>query len=206
MHRRRQASRPVEQKQSGETIHRGGLATLTLRYKSRSDVLFKFVLGCESYDALIIEAPGGRIIQYLQITQSFDGYQNHLRMLHLEEYGHAPATGPDLEKDKASGRVGESWSEAIPHNKLLEETFAEIQAAVQGKSLMRYEKGTWLIVEFEDNHIHSKSDQAALNEFARSTLIPAVSHFAALYLVSDRERLAFEYKIMAAGLRKGKES
>lgn len=167
-------------------------------YKNRSDVLFKFVLGCESYDALIIEASGGRIIHHLQITQSFDGYQNHLRMLHLNEYGHAPTTGPDLEKGKATGRVMKIWSEAIPHDKLLKQTFERIQVAVQRKSLMRYEKCTWLIVEFEDNHIHSNTDRAALNQFARATLIPAAPQFAALYLVSDRERLAFEYKIVAA--------
>jgi len=168
-------------------------------YESRRDVLFKFVLGYESYDALIIEASGDRILHHLQITQSFDGYRNHLRMLHLEEHGHAPATGPDLEKDKSTGRVQESWPEAVPHDKLLLQTFERIRAAAQGKSLMRYEKDTSLIVEFEDAHLHSADDRAALDQFANSTLVPAAARFAALYLVSDRERLAFEYKIVAPG-------
>jgi hypothetical protein len=60
---------------------------------------------------------------------------------------------------------------------------------------MRYEADTSLIVELEDTHIRSESDRAALDHFARSALVPRATHFGALYLVSNRERLAFHYEI-----------
>jgi hypothetical protein len=167
-------------------------------YRGRPDVLFKPAVGNQSFDALLIDASTHCILHHLQITQSFDGYQNYLRMLHLEEHGRAPVTGPGLEKNKASGRVRETWPEAVRHDQVLAQTFKAIQVAVWRKSRMRYESDTSLIVEFEDNHIHSESDRRALDEFARSTLVLAAAHFAALYLVSDRERLAFKYNIRAA--------
>jgi len=58
---------------------------------------------------------------------------------------------------------------------------------------MRYEANTSLIIEFEDNHIHSDVDREALDQFARSELVRVAANFAAFYLVSDRERLAFGY-------------
>jgi|SRR5882724_528676 len=164
-------------------------------YKDRTDVLFQPVVGYESYDAFIIEASGRRTLHYLQITQSFDGYQNYLRMLHLIEHGRAPVTGPKLQKNKAAGSVQETWPEAVPYDKALQESFERIECAVERKALMRYEANTSLILEFEDTHIHSESDRAALDHFARSTLVPRAAHFGALYLVSDRERLAFHYEI-----------
>lgn len=60
---------------------------------------------------------------------------------------------------------------------------------------MRYESDTSLIVEFDDNHIHTDSDRRALDEFARSRLVPGAPHFVALYLLSDRQRLAFKYDV-----------
>jgi hypothetical protein len=163
-------------------------------YKGRADVLFKPVISDQSYDALILEASTHKVLHNLQITQSFDGYQTYLRMLHLVEYGRAPVTGARLWKEKATGRVPETWPEAVPHNRVLAQTFEAIYEAVRRKSQMRYGSETSLIVEFEDNHIHSESDRRALDKFARSTVVPAAAHFTALYLVSDRERLAFKYE------------
>jgi len=163
-------------------------------YKGRADVLLKPVIGNQSYDALILEASAHKVLHHLQVTQSFDGYQNYLCMLHLVEHGRAPVTGVMLQKDKGTGRVPETRPEAVRHDLLLLQTFEAIHAAVRRKSPMRYESDTSLIVEFQDNHIQTKSDRRALDKFARSTLVPAVAHFAALYLVSDRERLAFKYK------------
>jgi hypothetical protein len=167
-------------------------------YQGREDFLFRPVLGCESYDALILAASSRKTVHHLQITQSFDGYQNRLRMEHLEEHGRAPLTGSKLERDRAARRVPETWPEAVERKQLLEQTFEHIRDAVRRKSQMRYEADTSLIVEFEDNHIHSKSDRLVFDRFARSILVPAAANFAALYLVSDRGRLAFSYKTKAA--------
>lgn len=163
-------------------------------YKGRADILFKPVIGNQSYDALILEASSHEVLHHLQITQAFDGYQNYLRRLHLVEHGGAPVTGTVLQKDKATGRVPETWPEAVAHHRILPHTFEAIHEAVQRKTQKRYESDTSLIVEFEDNHIHSENDRRALDEFARSTLVPIAARFAALYLISDGERLAFKYE------------
>lgn len=118
-------------------------------YKGSPDVLFKPTVGSQSYDALLIDASTHHVLHHLQITQAFDGYQNYLRMLHLEAHGRAPVTGPPLKKDKASGRVRETWPEAVPHDRVLAQTFEDIHEAVRRKSKMRYESDTSLIVEFE---------------------------------------------------------
>src|SRR5712671_6308546 len=68
-------------------------------YRGRSDVQFQPAIGNQSYDARLFEASTHRVLHHLQITQSFDGYQNHLRMLHLDEHGRAPVTGLKLKKD-----------------------------------------------------------------------------------------------------------
>ena len=99
-------------------------------YRDSPDVLFKPAVGNQSYDALLIDASTHRVLHRLQITQSFDGYQNYLRMLHLEEYGRAPVTGPRLKKDKASGHVRETWPEAVPHDQVLAQTFKATREAV----------------------------------------------------------------------------
>lgn len=167
-------------------------------YKSRADVLFKPIIGNQSYDALILEASAYEVLHHLQITQAFEGYQNYLRRLHLVEHGEAPVTGAMLQKDKTTGSVPKTWPKAVPHDRVLAQSFETIHEAVRRKSDMGYESETFLVVEFEDNHIHSESHRRALDQFARSTLVPIAARFAALYLVSDRERLAFKYERTAA--------
>jgi len=162
-------------------------------YNRRTDVLFKPVIGNQSYDATIVERSTLRILQYLQITQSFDGYQKYLRMLHLDQYGRAPLTGSEIRCDRATRHVAQTWPNAVAHKELLRQTFQQILDAVNRKSLMRYEANTSLIIEFEDYHIHSDADREALDQFAHSELMRAATNFTALYLVSDRERLAFGY-------------
>ena len=166
-------------------------------YKGRADILFQLVLGCESYDALLLDASERRPRKYLQITQAIDGNQNHIRMLHLNMYGRAPLTGPKLLKNEVIESAQENWPEAVPHDRALQDSLGRIRDAVARKLTMRYEVGTFLIVEFEDTHIHSESDRIAIDQYARSIVVPLAQKatFGALYLVSDRKRLAFGYEI-----------
>lgn len=128
----------------------------------------------------------------MQITQSFDGYQNYLQMLHLEEHGRAPLTAK-LHKDQKTKHAPETWPEMVRHDKVLQQTFQHILAGVRRKCVMRYESKTSLIVEFEDSFIQSAADRDALDRFARCDLVPVASNFDALYLVSDRQRLALRF-------------
>lgn len=73
-------------------------------YKDDDDVRFRPVIGNQSYHA-VVETVDGMPLHYVQVTQACDGYQAHLQMLHLEEYGHAPLTGPNLRKKEHGGIV-----------------------------------------------------------------------------------------------------
>jgi len=170
-------------------------------YAGRTEFFFEPTIGNQSYDVRIYEGSVTRegLRGYLQITQALNGYQNHLRMLHLTQYGRAPRTG-DLQKGRGSQELEESWGEAVPHNSALEATFQEIKAAVLNKSTMRYEAHTELVVEFDDWCIRSAADKQAFDEWARRELVRAASHFSGLYLVSDRDRLAFHYLPEVASL------
>jgi hypothetical protein len=160
-------------------------------YPQATGVLFKPVIGNQSYDALLMERASRRTKEYLQITQAFDGHQNYLRMLHLSEHGRAPRSG-DVKRSRGSKHVEESWGEAVPHEDAISKTFEEIKKAVVNKSRMRYEKDTALIVEFDDWCIHSEADRHALNQWTRRELPVIASNFRGVSLVSDRARLAFQ--------------
>jgi hypothetical protein len=164
-------------------------------YRSRRDVLFQLAIDSPTYDALILESDNTQILHCLQITQAFDGYQEYLRMLHLEEYGRAPVTGPPLKKDRATGSVPETTTDAVRHDDLLAQTFEQLRIAVNRKSRMRYEQGTSLIVEFKAYFIDSEEDRRQLDEFVRSQLLHEAEHFAGLYLVSGRDGFALSYDL-----------
>lgn len=161
-------------------------------YSSNDAVLFQLVIGNQSYDALILERATRKPIEYLQITQSFDGYQNSLRMLHLEQYGHAPVTGPTLSKNNV-GAVSETNAEVVQHDSVLNNTFENIRLSVERKLKMRYESNTSLIVNVESSHFLDEYDTAALHEFIAKEISPFIKHFISLYLVSDRQGFAFRY-------------
>jgi hypothetical protein len=160
-------------------------------YPGAAEVLFKAVIGSQSYDALMIRSTPQRTEEYLQITQAIDGYQNHLRALHLTQYGRAPRTS-ELKKERGAQHVAETWGDAVPHQDALMKTLEEIKTAALKKSKMGYEKGTALIVEFDDWCIHSGADRGALNDWTRRELAAAAPNFLNIYLVSDRGRLAFQ--------------
>jgi hypothetical protein len=173
-------------------------------FNGRSDVLFKPIVADQSYDALLLDPLTGRVLHHLQLTQAFAdasgsdasrgyGYQNHLRMCQLDEYGHAPLTGPKLQRNRATGNVPETRAEVVP--KSLENIFDGLQSAVERKASTQPEADAFLIVGFEDMSISSESDRAALDRFARSALVPRAGRFATLYLVSGWRRLAFRYRV-----------
>ncbi len=162
-------------------------------YAGRTDVLFQNIIGNQSFDALIIDASSQQIIEYLQITQSFDGYQTHLQMLHLNQHGWAPGTGPPLRKSPRSQHVPETTLLTTDFDDGLQAEMENILTAVQMKSTMRYESKTSLIVEFEDQYISRAVE--ALNRFARTRLLPILTTFEKLYLVSERHHLSFQCRV-----------
>jgi hypothetical protein len=162
-------------------------------YKGRTDLLFGVTVGGQSYDARILRASTLEVVRYLQITQSFDGYQNYVRMLHLEQYGSAPLATP-LKRGRGQSEIPKAEGHIVDHKEALGRSLSRVLAAVERKSRMRYERNTALIVEFEDLHFHDDSDRKILETFARERLTCcAAKGFQALYLVSDSKRIALRY-------------
>ena len=158
-------------------------------YAGRVDVVFQSIIGNQSYDALILDKSDLRIIQCLQLTQTFDGYQRVLKMLHLEKYDWAPATGPPLRKTPGVEDIGEYPLITTDFNDGLDAELQKILMAVQRKSMMRYESNTSLIVVFEDDYI--SRDYEALNRFVREQVLPVIPRFESLCLISDRSHFSF---------------
>jgi hypothetical protein len=153
-------------------------------YSENPDLLFQLVIGNQSYDALVRRADR-EIAMHLQITQSFDGYQNYLRKLHLNQHSFAPITQRPLAKDKRTGQVERTQGDTVDPHRMLANTFSNIRRAVERKSKMRYEEGTCLIVNVESFHFHTKQDTIALDKFVHQEVVPHAHTFGSLCLVSD---------------------
>jgi hypothetical protein len=122
-----------------------------LFFRDHRDVRFQPVIGNQSYDALLVDESGSTLCRF-EITQALHGeagYQDRLRREHLEQYGHAPLTGPRLERGPDSGGIAESWGECVEHTDAVEATLCQIRAAIQEKAAKAYPADTALIVEFQ---------------------------------------------------------
>ncbi|MFH1674998.1 MAG: hypothetical protein ABIF87_16460 [Pseudomonadota bacterium] len=168
-----------------------------LFFPERSDVRFQPVIGNESYDALLVDESGSTLC-YFEITQALHGeagYQDRLRREHLEQYGHAPLTGPPLRRDPDSGFIAETLGECVDHSDAVEITFCQIRAAIEAKATKVYPANTALIVEFQGIHLQQPNDQAALDALAKSTLCDLASRFSELALIDEISRFGFRYLI-----------
>jgi hypothetical protein len=104
-------------------------------YLEREDLLFSVLLSDGPDDAVATYAKSGAPAFSIQITQALDsdaGEQEHLRMLHLDKYGHAPITGVKLKRVK--GVVPEMWEEAEAREKTRDVLHRRIQQRVESKS------------------------------------------------------------------------
>jgi hypothetical protein len=151
-------------------------------YKGEEDVLFKVVLGNQSYDAIVLDAKGQERF-YLQVTLAFDGYQSHLRMLHMTRFGHAPMSGVKLAKD-ANGNIPEAYAECENKDERRAAEFQQILEAVRRKAGKRYEKNTHLIVSFRSDGIVDNEYMRRLDEFIRSDVLTIENYFQELVFVS----------------------
>jgi len=166
-----------------------------LFFRDHRDVRFQPVIGNQSYDALLVDESGSTLCRF-EITQALHGeagYQDRLRREHLEQYGHAPLTGPRLERGPDSGGIAESWGEFVEHTDAVEATLCQIRAAIQEKAAKAYPADTALIVEFQGIHLQQASEQAAFDAVAKSTLCGLASRFSELALIDEIARFGFRY-------------
>ncbi len=158
-------------------------------FQNRSDVRFQPVIGNQSYDALLVDKSGSTL-KHFEIVQTLHGKagdQDRLRREHLDRYGHAPLTGPPLERTPDSKGVVENWGGCVKHSDAVAATIRQIRTAIECKAskLNRYSDDTALIVEFQGIFIQLPKDQLTLDEEAKSTLCGLASGFSELALIDD---------------------
>jgi len=165
-------------------------------YSAEPDARFRPVLGNQSYDA-VVENSTGVVQEYLQFTMAYDGYQFRLQMEHLDRYGHAPLTGPELRRNE-QGDLEEQASEAgiVSEREAIELQW--IRSAVERKSNFRYEDKTTLVVYFITNGLMSPYYAQRVDRFVQSEVLGMASDFRHLTIVGYGDGLPLSYELDAA--------
>jgi hypothetical protein len=157
-------------------------------FRDRSDVLFQPVIGSQpGYDALLVDKSGSTLRRF-QITQALDeaeGYQERLRLEHLDAFRRAPQTGPAL-KRLASGSVAETPAEFVAKDDAIEAIIRRIRNAIEMKGGKPHSDDTVLIVEFEDSvFFRNPEDQRLLDRVTAYTLCGLATGFSELALIGE---------------------
>jgi len=164
-------------------------------FGNRSDVSFKPVIGNQSHDAVLVEDKSGETLMYFEITQALDekaGYQERLRMEHLDKYGHAPTTGPPLMRVKSG--VVQQEAEASLNRDWVAETICLIRKAIQKKAQKSYRRDTVLIVQISDSSPFwfQEGYEKRFDAAAKADLCQLASAFSELALVGS-EKFCLRY-------------
>lgn len=167
-----------------------------LFYAGREDVLFQPVLGNQSHDALVLDSNSRGVLSHVEITTALDGgvgYQECLRTLHLEQYGHAPLTGAAFARDPATRAVQKVDSDMVAHNEARDAELDQIRQAVHRKADKSYPAGAILVVEFRSLHFSKPEDERILKELVGDLFRAISSKFAELGIVDVPAELGFRY-------------
>ena len=165
-------------------------------FGNRSDVSFKPVIGNQSHDAELIDDKSGSTLWYFEITQALDdeaGYQQRLRMEHLDRYGLVRLTGPPLTRGQRC--VVQQQAEAHEARDWVAETICLIRKAIQKKAEKSYRDKTVLIVEYRDDLPLQcqKGYKERLDAEAKSHLCCLASAFSELALIASSGEFALRY-------------
>lgn len=122
-------------------------------YFERSpEVSVELVLGNQNYDAIVTDGRRNAVaFTRIEVTQSHEGEDEHLRMLHLEQEGHVSLFGPV--RKSGTKKIGISVSvesEAKSHTEVVNSQRTLVQEAIDRKLTKTYEPDTALLVVFDD--------------------------------------------------------
>lgn len=148
--------------------------------------------GCDG----ILRHPDWREEQAVEVTLAVNGYQEHLRMLHLNEFGRAPAAG-EIDFGRRSGRpypVETSGTAHAVHERRAI-IYRLIREAAERKRVKSYAHKTWLLIVFDDYlgfSIGEKLRDEAVTEFEsffRDSILAMPWTISAVYAIGSSGRL-----------------
>jgi len=149
-------------------------------------------VGNQSYDAKI---SGHNTLEYIEITNAIDGYDEKLRNIELDRIGSVPGVGEiTITGTKASGnQVIHIDSKAVLADetkyKIKEKQKKLILEAIDKKSKIDYPPNTMLIVSFNDMMFNTDKDIVELQFLMEKIVSLKVSNFAGISLVGILEKV-----------------
>lgn len=122
-------------------------------FERSPEVRVELVLGNQNYDAIVTDQRRNAVVfpQRIEVTQSHEGEDEHLRMLHLEQEGHVSLFGPVRKSGtKKTGISVSVENEAKSHTEVVNRQRTLVQEAIDRKLTRTYEPDTALLVVFDD--------------------------------------------------------
>lgn len=160
-------------------------------------VVIHHVLGNQNFDAKVRDKRIRKSqIEYLEITQAHEGENAHLRMVHLEQKGHANILGAVFKSGtKKTGIKVEIEEEAIEHDIVVDREIRRIHEAAVRKSHKQYPVNTGLVIVCDDYVAFSdENDIEKLRNFAIDNLLKDLSNFRMVFIVGWSSNLFLEFK------------
>ncbi len=165
-------------------------------FKSSKCVTLNHIIGNQNHDVVITDKRLRKSpLKYLEITQAHDGEDAHLRMVKLNEEGHANAFGKVKKSGtKHTGLTIEINNEAIEHGELVRKELKRIYEAADRKKRKEYPEGTGLIIICDDYIAFRKpEDIEQLKEYIEKNVLAGMSNFTKIFVIGWSSKIYLEY-------------
>jgi hypothetical protein len=161
-------------------------------YFERSpEVTVELVLGNQNYDAKVTDRRRNAVaFTRIEVTQSHEGEDEHLRMLHLEQEGHVSLLGPVHKSGtKKTGISVSVASEAKSHTEVVNSQRTLLQEAIGRKLTKPYDRHTALLVVFDDSiAIRNDSDCGVFRNLLLENRATLLGRFAWVGVIGWRKK------------------
>jgi len=166
-------------------------------FKSSRYVVIQQHVGNQNYDATIKDKRLKKSpIKYLEITQAHEGEDAHLRMLHLENKGHANVLGMVTKKGtKHTGITVEIENEALEHGVVVDNELQRILEAARRKSGKEYPDNTGLVIICDDYIVfREQEDIEKLIQFIHENVLEYLNNFLKVFVIGWSSKTYLEFK------------
>ena len=165
-------------------------------FKKSKCVVLKHVIGSQNYD---VEIKDKRLkkspLKYLEITQSHEGHDAHLRIKKLEEDGHVNVLGKVIKTGtERTGLKIKVENMAFEHSEIVSKELQRILDSANRKKEKKYPDNTALLIMCDDSIAFKKEeDLELLQAFMNSTVIPVLNNFIRVFIVGWSSKLFLEF-------------
>ena len=154
-------------------------------------------IGNQNHDATIEDLRENKTeLKYLEITQTHEGEDAHLRMLKIDKDGHVNSLGTVTKQGtKQTGITIEVENEAVEHGVTFNNEAQRIRDAAKRKSGKRYPDNTGLIIICDDYiAFREKEDLDNLSQIINDDVLPMLENFSKVFIVGWSSDTYLEFK------------